>query len=222
MDCLDVHNVTLSERYLGMPSDVGTSVNGSFKYLKDRVWKRVQGWLEMLLSMVGKEVLIKGVAQAIPTYSMACFRLPRGFCHHINSLLWNFWSGSKGGKRHTCWVAWDDMTMPKHMGGLGFRDIELFNLALLAKQAWRLVQEPTSLSARILKAVYFPNGGFLDAELGASPSKIWQSILDGRSVLNLGMIKRIGNGEDTEIWGSNWIPRDGHLQVITCVMDAAN
>jgi hypothetical protein len=48
MDCLDVHNVTLSERYLGMPSDVGTSVNGAFKYLKDRVWKRVQGWLEML------------------------------------------------------------------------------------------------------------------------------------------------------------------------------
>jgi hypothetical protein len=114
------------------------------------------------------------------------------------------------------------MTMPKHMGGLGFRDIELFNLALLAKQAWRLVQEPTSLSARILKAVYFPNGGFLDAELGASPSKIWQSILDGHSVLNLGMIKRIGNGEDTEIWGSNWIPRDGHLRAITCVMDAAN
>jgi hypothetical protein len=203
MDCLDIHNVTLSERYLGMPSDVGTSVSGAFKYLKDRVWKRVQGWLELLLSMAGKEVLIKAVAQAIPTYSMACFRLPRGLCQHINSLLRNFWWGSKEGKRRTCWVAWDDMTMPKHMGGLGFRDIELFNLALLAKQAWRLIHEPSSLSAWILKAVYFPNKDFLEAELGASPSKIWRSILDGRQVLKLGMIKRIGTGEDTHIWSSN-------------------
>jgi hypothetical protein len=220
MDCLDIHNVTLSERYLGMPSDVGTSVSGAFKYLKDRVWKRVQGWLELLLSMAGKEVLIKAVAQAIPTYSMACFRLPRGLCQHINSLLRNFWWGSKKRKRRTCWVAWDDMTMPKHMGGLGFRDIELFNLALLAKQAWRLIQEPSSLSARILKAVYFPNKDFLEAELGASPSKIWRSILDGCQVLKLGMIKRIGTGEDTHIWSSNWILRDGLLWPVTCVMDA--
>ena len=39
MDSLQVHNVALSEKYLGMPSDVGVSTNGAFKYLKDRVWK---------------------------------------------------------------------------------------------------------------------------------------------------------------------------------------
>jgi hypothetical protein len=94
-DCLNVYNVSLSKKYLGMPSNVGTSVNGAFKYLKNRVWKRVQGWLELLLSAAGKEVLIKAVAQAIPTFSMACFRLPRGLCHHINSLHQNFWWGSQ-------------------------------------------------------------------------------------------------------------------------------
>ena len=50
MNNVEVHNEALSEKYLGMPSDVGTSTNGAFKYLKNRVWKRVQGWLEMLLS----------------------------------------------------------------------------------------------------------------------------------------------------------------------------
>jgi hypothetical protein len=130
-------------------------VNGTFKYIRDPVWKRIQGWLELLLSAAGKEVLIKIVAQAVPTYSMACFRLPRGLCHHINSLLRNFWWGSKEGTRHTCWVSWEDMTKPKYLGGLGFRDIELFNLALLARQAWQILQETTSLSARILEAVYY-------------------------------------------------------------------
>ena len=193
-DILQVHNVSLSEKYLGMPSDVGNSVNGAFKYLKDRVWKKVQGWMEMLLSAAGKEVLIKSVAQAVPTFSMSCFRLPRGLCHHLDGLLQNFWWGCKDGKRKTCWVAWDDMTKPKYMGGLGFRDFELFNLALLARQAWRIVQEPDTLSARILKAVYYPSSGFLVAELGASPSRIWRAIIDGKEVLKQGLIRRIGTG----------------------------
>jgi len=62
MDELSVRNMSLSEKYLGMPSDVGASTNDAFNYLKDRVWKRVQGWMEQSLSAGGKEVLIKAVA----------------------------------------------------------------------------------------------------------------------------------------------------------------
>jgi hypothetical protein len=164
------------------------------------------------LSAGGKEVLIKSVAQAIPVYSMACFRLPRGLCEHINSLIRGFWWGSKEGKRKPHWVSWQVMTSPKYMGGLGFRDLELFNLALLARQGWRLLQDPSSLSARILKAVYFPSTSFLDAELGSSPSQIWRSILDGREVLKQGITRRIGNGRSTPIWSCNWIPREPLLR----------
>lgn len=104
------------------------------------------------------------------------------------------------------------MTKPKFLGGLGFRDIELFNIALLAKQAWRILQELDSLSGRMLKAVYFPNNEFLDAELGSSPSRIWRSILDGRECLHKGLIRRIGNGELTEVWNMNWLPNVGSLR----------
>jgi hypothetical protein len=91
--------------------------------------------MEQCLSARGKEMLIKAVTQAILTYSMACFYLPRGLCKHIDGLLHDFLWGSKEGKRKTCWVAWDDMLMQKGLGGLSFRNIELFNLALLARQA---------------------------------------------------------------------------------------
>ena len=93
----------MSEKYLGMPKGVGTSVNGAFRYLnKDRVWKKVQGWIKQCLSAGAKEVLIKAVAQAIPTYSMSCFKLPRGLCKNIDGVLRDFWWGSKEGKWRTC------------------------------------------------------------------------------------------------------------------------
>jgi hypothetical protein len=91
---LNVHNETLNEKYLGMPSDVGRSRGGAFRYIKDRIWSRIQGWLEKLLSS-GKDILIKSVVQAIPIFSMACFKLPRGLCHHINALIRKFWWGVK-------------------------------------------------------------------------------------------------------------------------------
>ena len=67
-----------------MPTDVGSSKNGAFKYLKDRVWDKVKGWMEKILSSGGKEVLIKSIAQSIPTYIMSIFKLPLGLCDELN------------------------------------------------------------------------------------------------------------------------------------------
>lgn len=83
--------------------------------------------------------------------------------------------------------------MPKYRGGLGFRDIENFNLALLARQVWRIIVEPNSLSARILKAIYYPNSDILDAPVGGNPSQVWRSLCEGRDILKQGLIRRIGD-----------------------------
>jgi hypothetical protein len=93
-----------------------------------------------------------------------------------------------------------------------FRDIELFNLALLARQAWRILQVPDALSARVLKAVYFPDGDILSAEVGNHPSQVWRSILEGRDALKIGLIKRIGDERSTSTWNTNWLPRDTRLR----------
>ena len=155
-----------------MTTDVGHSKKGTFKHLSERVWDNVKGWMGKCLSAGGKEVLIKSVAQAIPVYSMSCFKIPGGLCEHINAIIRKFRWGCKEGQRKPAWVSWEVMTRPKYLGGLGFRDLELFNLALLARQAWRVLHDPTSLSPRILKASYYPNTEFLTAELGSRPSQI--------------------------------------------------
>ena len=47
---LDVHNEALTDKYLGLPTDVGKAKEGCFRYLKDRIWKHIQGWIEKCLS----------------------------------------------------------------------------------------------------------------------------------------------------------------------------
>ena len=71
------------------------------------------------------------------------------------------------------------------------------------------------MSARILKAVYFPNNSILDATLGSHPSQIWRSIIEGRDVLTQGLIRRTRERRSTGIWGHNWLPREGSIRPIT-------
>lgn len=61
-------------------------------------------------------------------------------------------------------------------GGLGFRDLESFNMALLAKQGWRLLKSPESLAATIFKEKYYRHSSFLDAKLSSLPYLMWRSI----------------------------------------------
>ena len=83
-----------------------------------------------------------------------------------------FWWGERSGERKIHWVSKDKLIRPKHEGGMGFRDLQLFNRALLARQGWRLLQHPQSLIFRFLKAKYFPHSPFLEAQLSGNVSYI--------------------------------------------------
>lgn len=95
---------------------------------------------------------------------------------------------------------------------MGYRDLEMFNLALLAKQGWRLLQRPDTLAATIFQEKYFPNGSFLDSNLGRKPSYVWRSIWNAKPLLKEGLVWRVWDGTSIRIWDDRWLPTPGsHL-----------
>jgi hypothetical protein len=99
-----------------------------------------------------------------------------------------FWWGDDENGKKMHWFAWWKLCYPKNEGGMGFRDFHSFNLAMLAKQAWRLINDPQSLCARILGAKYYPQGDILKAGPKTGSSFTWQSILAGLTTFKHGYI----------------------------------
>ncbi|GJM95313.1 hypothetical protein PR202_ga12030 [Eleusine coracana subsp. coracana] len=201
-----INTEALCEKYLGLPIAVGRSTKDAFELIPGKIRGLIGGWSERQLSCAARETLIKSVAQAIPTYSMSCFLLSPVTCTKITSAISNYWWGSAVDSRRIHWRRWQDMTRPKSCGGIRVRDTHMFNIAMLGKQGWRLMTNSNSLCARVLKGKYFPNSDFLAARKKKNSSHTWRAILAGRKALELGLIRRIGDGSLTSIWNDRWIP----------------
>ena len=87
---------TRHKKYLGLPSIIGKSKVEIFVEIKERVEKKLSWWKEKMLSVGGREILIKAVAQAIPTYTMSCFQIPKSLCDEKVLV------GSKGSRIKNC------------------------------------------------------------------------------------------------------------------------
>lgn len=166
----------------------------------------MMGWKKKCLSFAGREVMIKAIVNAIPIYSMSCFKFPKGTCKELDSLASNFFWSSSSSPSSIHWRSWQSMVQSKKFGGLGFKDFEGFNDALLAKTAWRILQFPDARWVKILKSIYFPSQNFLHATRGHKASWGWDSILKGRDRLRKDLCWRVGSGHYIEVWRDPWIP----------------
>ncbi|CAN0906666.1 Uncharacterized mitochondrial protein AtMg00310 [Linum grandiflorum] len=110
-------------------------------------------------------------------------------------------------------MRWERLYVRKDFGGMGFKDLYGFNLAMLGKLGWQLLSDDTSLMARILKTKYFPQGDFLSANLGSNPSLTWRSIHEGRLVVKQGYRWKVGDGKSIRVWEEPWVRREGDMRI---------
>jgi hypothetical protein len=113
---------SLNDKYLGLPTMVGVDRSNCFCHLIDRVNSRINGWKEKLLSLGGKEILIKSIAQPIPVYVMMVFKVPNNICKGITDAISNYWWGDDNDHKRIQWFEWWKLCMPKGSGGMRFRD----------------------------------------------------------------------------------------------------
>jgi hypothetical protein len=92
-ETLHIDTEALSDKYLGLPAIVGADRSDCFLHFVERIIERINGWKEKFLSIGGKEILLKVVAQAIPVYAMSVFQIPIGVCKRMMDAIALFWWG---------------------------------------------------------------------------------------------------------------------------------
>lgn len=129
--------------------------------------------------------------------------------------LWILSKNSNGSRE-----VMEEIFKPKSDGRIGFKDLSLFNDALLVKQAWRLFYNQNSLFYRIFKVRFFPNCSIIEASNSLSGLYPWKSILKGKDVPNKGTWWRLRNGGPSiSIWGDFWLPLKDCPMIMSLVMD---
>ncbi|GAA0159968.1 hypothetical protein LIER_16627 [Lithospermum erythrorhizon] len=188
---LGMPEVITHGKYLGLPTTIGTSKKEVFSSIVDKVKHKVEDWKSRLLSKASKELNTGGGLQ-------------------------------KRKKQYTGQPGPNSVNLSKSKedGRLGFRDIRLFNLAFLSKQAWKIIWEPDSPLSKALKCKYFPESDFWNPQLGHKPSYTWRRILYVRDFFSKGVEWDIGDGHSINIWQHRCVQHTWSKHPITPIQDS--
>ena len=147
---------------------------------------------------------------------MSRSKIPKGLCKTISARIARYWWGGGESEKKVHWVRWSKLSEVKGKGGMGFRDLEASNMALLAKQIWRIVTNPNLLVSKVLKAKYMKEDAWLGQQPPNNASWCWKSMHKGGELLQQRLWKRVGDGRSVKIWHDRWIPGlvDGRVTTV--------
>lgn len=122
------------------------------------------------LSQAGRITMVKSILLSLPIYLMSCYKFPKRLCAKLQPCTSRFLQ-CHGNAKHTIhWDSWINLYRRKSEGGIGLRDLSMFNQTMIAKTKWKIVTDSTFFLATVLKHKYFPNCSFLDVFEGRNPS----------------------------------------------------
>lgn len=136
---------------------------------------------------------------------MSVFKFPKTFCESLTAAVARFWWAASGKSIGIHWKSREVICTPKDQGGMGFKDFYKMNSALLAKQAWRVLNEPSSYWVSMLKGIYFPDSDFFTAKARPGASWVWQSVIHGRELILSSGHWNVGVGTDINITNHVWV-----------------
>jgi hypothetical protein len=178
---LGCQTTSLPMKYLGLPLGASFKAKSIWNPIIERMEKRLAGWKRLYLSKGGKATLIKSTLSSLPTYFLSLFPIPAGVAHRLERIQRHFlWSGM-GEETKFHLVSWSQVCEPVQHGGLGVKDLQQFNRALLSKWLWCFGMERDALWRQVVAAKYGSNwGGWCTKEVRDSHGvSLWKSIHQG-------------------------------------------
>ncbi|KAJ3691252.1 hypothetical protein LUZ61_020416 [Rhynchospora tenuis] len=192
--------------YLGLPLTKYKPDRASFQPILDKIEQRLSGWKGKLLSRAGRITLASAVLSAIPAYFMSVFKLPVWLVKSIDKVRRRFiWGMNAQGNQRIPLISWQNVCLPKVVGGLGLCDLQLQNLALLLRWFWRLYDAPASLWSSVSRLLYSPvHGANSPINWNSAGSFFWKDIRSLRFYFQISAATVLGDGTKTSFWFDNW------------------
>ncbi|XP_062085745.1 uncharacterized protein LOC133791852 [Humulus lupulus] len=167
-------------KYLGVPLRTTRWKAGDCSRIIKKIQSKLHTWASRHLSLVGRVQLINSVLLSIRTFWMSIFILPKSVTKEVDRLCRNFLWGVKDGnfqrsKLH--FTAWDQVCLPKCMGGLGFKDSNTWNLVLLAKYVWEVSSKHDILWVKWVDSIYLKGHNFWHYRVPQDVSWYWKRLL---------------------------------------------
>ncbi|GLT59681.1 hypothetical protein SLA2020_324880 [Shorea laevis] len=201
-------------KYLGVPVGANPNRISTWSPVIECMRRRLDSWGGVALSFGGRIVLLNAILSCLPVYLFSIFKAPKKVIYLLTKLQRNFLWGGGEGKRRIAWIKWEEVCRKKSEGGLGVRNLEGFNKALLGKWKWRILREKKSLWRRVIWEKYgsVRERGWDGCAQNEKGSAWWRGLwkLERVDRLNNGWLKdgcvrTVRDGKETMFWEDVWI-----------------
>ncbi|XP_026398994.1 uncharacterized protein LOC113294834 [Papaver somniferum] len=192
-----------NDKYLGVTLLIGRDKTKAFKPIIQSFVSRYKNWKGKTMNHSARTTMVKHVLNTLPSHQMGSFRIPKKLITQMDTLQRQFWWGKE---KDLYFIGWSKLMIPKALGGLGFRNLEHFNTALLSKVAWRSCNDEESLCFKVLKAKYSKDGSFLHLDkLKDECSWLWRGLFSGLEIIKQHTIWAVRCGTKISIWLDCWV-----------------
>ncbi|GMH30433.1 hypothetical protein Nepgr_032276 [Nepenthes gracilis] len=207
VDILGFKVGSLPIRYLGVPL-ISTRLSvRDCTILTEKITRRIKSWKNRWLSFGGRLQLVASILSSVHLYWASIFILPKSILKQIDCIKRRFlWNGSSEGKTNAK-VAWADICYPKSEGGLGLKNLQAQNKALICKLLWRILsKDPDSAWSSWVHKTRIKDRCIWTLKVPDSAPWSWKKIMNLRPVMCAHTSKIIGDGMDTFVWQDHWHP----------------